>query len=352
MSVRVGVIGCGYWGPNLIRNFLHTPKCEMVVCCDKDEKMLKRVSTLYPDVQAVTDHEKLLDLDLDAVAIATPVWTHYSLAKTFLQAGKHVFVEKPITRSSAECEDLIALAKAQKKALMVGHTFEYTADVNKIKEIVESGELGEVMYVSSSRLNLGLLQSDINVIWDLAPHDISIISYVLGKTPVSVNAQGKANFQDNIEEVAMTTLNYADDTIAFIHNSWLHPNKIRNMVFVGTRKMLLYDDISQNETIKIFDKGVEKPKYYDTFGEFHFSYRYGDIYIPRIEKYEALGAECGHFIDCILNNKTPRSDGYSGLNVIRILEAANESLRQKGREISIINTASKVNTTRKMEYQG
>ncbi len=335
--LKIGVIGCGYWGPNLIRNFSNNPDCDMAVCCDKDEARLNRMRALYPSVQTTTNYLDLIQSDLDAVIIATPVSTHFPLAQKALASGKHVFIEKPITRSSAECLALIELAEKNQLTLMVGHTFEYTAAVNKIKEIVDSGEIGEVMYVSSSRVNLGLIQSDINVIWDLAPHDISIISFVLNKFPTSVNASGRSNFVEGIEEVATTSLNFNDGTIAFIHNSWLHPNKIRNMVFVGTKKMLLYDDISQNEKIKIFDKGVDRPDYYDTFGEFYFSYRYGDIYIPRVEEYEALSVETKHFIDCIQTGKKPRSDGYSGLNVVQVLEAADASLRRKGIEVAVAN---------------
>lgn len=333
--IKVGVVGCGYWGPNLIRNFRNAKDCTVVMCADKDEERLARMKSLYPSVETTTDYRDLLRGDIAAVAIATPVWTHYDLAKEFLNAGKHVFVEKPITPSSEECMDLIQLAEKQDRKLMVGHTFEYTAAVNKIKEIVESGELGEIMYISSTRVNLGLFQPDINVIWDLAPHDISIISYVMGKDPISVNSQGSAHFKEGIEDVAMTTLNYDNGTIAFLHNSWLDPNKIRNMVFVGSKKMLVYNDISPNEKIKIYDKGVEKPSYYDSFAEFQFSYRYGDIYIPRIKETEALSSECNHFLNAIRDDSTPRSDGYSGLRVVRIIEAACKSLKEDGKAISL-----------------
>ena len=333
--IKTGVVGCGYWGPNLIRNFKHTTECDMVICCDMQEDRLERIRSLFPDVATTRTHEELLNSDLDAVAIATPVWTHYPLAKAFLEAGKHVFVEKPLTRSSVECEELIDLAQRKGLVLMVGHTFEYTAAVNKIKDIVASGELGDILYINSTRVNLGLFQQDINVIWDLAPHDISIINYVLEQEPVSVNAQGVSHFKEGIEDVAMTSLNFDGGTIAFIRNSWIDPNKVRSMIFVGSKKMLVYDDTSPNEKIKIYDKGVDKPSYYDNFGEFQFSYRYGDIYIPRIQEYEALNRECGHFIECIREGKTPRSDGFSGLRVIRVIEAANRSLREQGRAVAI-----------------
>ena len=333
--IRIGVIGCGYWGPNLIRNFRKTAGCRMAVCCDKDQERLGYIRSLYPEVQTTTDYRDLLSDDIDAVAIATPVGTHYWLAKTFLEAGKHVFVEKPITHSSKQCRELIDLAEARGLSLMVGHVFEYTGAVNKIKEIIDAGEIGDVLYISSTRVNLGLFQPDINVIWDLAPHDISIISYVLGREPVSVNAQGRDHYSHGIEEVAMTTLRYLNGTIAFIHNSWVDPNKIRSMVFVGTRKMLVYDDISPNEKIKIYDRGVERPSYYDSFGEFQYSYRYGDIFIPRIEQREALSVECEHFVESIRTGVSPRSDGRSGLRVVKVIEAANESLRLQGASVTV-----------------
>jgi predicted dehydrogenase len=333
--VKMGVIGCGYWGPNLIRNFFSVPDCEMAICCDKDENKLKRMEKLFRGIRTTTDFRDLLGEDVDAVCIATPVWTHHPLAKDCLNAGKHVLVEKPFASSSRECRELIDLASERGRVLMVGHTFEYTASVNKIKDIVKSGELGEILYVSSTRVNLGLFQQDINVIWDLAPHDISIILYVLEKEPILVNAQGKAHYKKGIEDVALTTLTFDNGTIAFLHNSWLDPNKIRSMVFVGSKKMLLYDDVSQNEKIKIYDKGVEVPKYYDTFAEFHFSYRYGDIHIPQLDEYEPLKVECAHFVECILEGKTPRSDGCHGLKVVEIIEAANESLGNSGYAIPL-----------------
>ncbi len=330
-KINVAVIGCGYWGPNLIRNFEQIPKCNMKTCCDLDENNLKRMKLLYPNIETTTNIESILnDSSIDAVAIATPVYTHKKLGKLFLENNKHVFIEKPLASSSEESIELITLANKYDRRLMVGHTFEYTAAVNKAKEIVDSGELGDIFYISSVRVNLGLFQPDINVIWDLAPHDISIILYLLNKFPITVSGQGKAHFRKNIEDVATTTLNFNDGTIAFIHNSWLDPDKIRRITVVGSKKMLVYDDISINEKIKIYDKGVDTPPQYDTYAEFHFSYRYGDIYTPRIQEYEPLGRECEHFLECIEEGKTPKSDGYSGLRVVSILEAANKSLRNKG----------------------
>ncbi|MFZ5519247.1 MAG: Gfo/Idh/MocA family protein [Candidatus Zhuqueibacterota bacterium] len=334
---NVAVIGCGYWGPNLIRNFYQLSTCNMVACCDLSENNLKRMKNLYPAITTITDYQDLIsNPDIDAVAIATPVFSHWELAKKCLEANKHVLIEKPMASNSEQCIDLIETAKKFSRVLMVGHTFEYTAAVNKAKEIVDSGELGEIYYISSTRVNLGLFQPDINVIWDLAPHDISIISYMLNESPIGVGGQGKAHFNKEIEDVAQITLNYPNGTIAFIHNSWLDPDKIRKTTIVGNKKMLVYNDISPNEKIKIYDKGVEAPPYYDTYAEFHFSYRYGDIYTPRIEEYEPLKRECEHFLDCIRDSKTPKSDGYSGLRVVSILEAANKSMRNGGGQQPIV----------------
>jgi len=332
-ETNMAVVGCGYWGPNMIRNFNQIPDCNMKICCDLDSEKLARMSKLYPQIQTTKDlNDILTNSDIDAVTIATPVYQHHAVAKQCLENGKHVLIEKPMASSSDECKELIELAKKNNRTLMVGHTFEYTAAVNKTKEIIKSGELGDVLYIYCTRVNLGLFQPDINVIWDLAPHDISIILYLLNLAPTSINSQGKAHFHKEIEDVATVTLNYPNGTIAFLHTSWLDPAKIRKITIVGSKKMLVYDDINPNEKIKIYDKGVDPPAYYDTFAEFHFSYRYGDIYTPRIKEYEPLREECSHFLHCIKTGDTPRSDGYSGLRVVSILEAANRSLRNGGGE--------------------
>ena len=347
--MKIAVIGCGYWGPNLVRNFVQSNQVRELICCDLDQKRLDHMKNLYPSVKVLSDYKELLKMpDLDGVAIATPVKTHHPIAKEFLDQGKHVFIEKPMTHSYDTALELVKLAEEKQKVLMVGHTFEYTAAVNKIKEIVDNGELGKVLYISCIRVNLGLFQPDINVVWDLAPHDISIILYILGESPVSINSQGKAHFKPGIEDVATTTLNFKNGVIAFIHNSWLDPNKVRQTTIVGTKKMLVYNDIESQEKIKIFDKGVEVPPYYDTFAEFHLSYRYGDIHSPRIEDYEPLKKECDHFLGCVQKGICPLSDGYSGLRVVSILEAANKSLNLSGKSVHIqglklINKKSKNN---------
>jgi predicted dehydrogenase len=235
-----------------------------------------------------------------------------------------------MTHSVQTSLELIKLAESMNRVLMVGHTFEYTAAVNKAKEIIDSGELGEPLYISSIRLNLGLFQPDINVTWDLAPHDISIITYLLNEVPASVNCQGKSHYKIDIEDVSTLTLNYANGVIAFIHSSWLDPNKVRKTTVVGSKKMLLYNDVEIQEKIKIYDKGVDAPPYYNTYADFQFSYRYGDIYSPRLDDYEPLKIQSEHFLDCIENGLTPRSDGYSGLRVVSILEAASQSLKKDG----------------------
>jgi predicted dehydrogenase len=334
--MKIAVLGCGYWGHNLVRNFSQLNKVDELYCCDPDTKKLDRVKHLFPSVRGIQDYKELMKMpDLDGVAIATPVYSHFPLAKGFLEQGKHVLVEKPLTHSQESSLELIKMAEEKKRILMVGHTFEYTAAVNKIKEIIESGELGKILYLSCTRVNLGLFQNDINVVWDLAPHDISIILYVLGEFPVSVNCQGKAHYKPDIEDVAITSLNFNNGLIAFIHNSWLDPKKIRKTTIVGTRKMLVYDDLELQEKIKIYDKGLEIPPYYDTFAEFFFSYRSGDTYSPRIEDYEPLRKQCDIFLECIKEENPPPSDGNNGLRVVAILEAASKSLKQAGRQIPV-----------------
>ena len=334
--MKIAVIGCGYWGPNLVRNLVQSNRVRELICCDVNQKRLEHMRNLYPSIKVLSDYKELLQApDLDGVVIATPVKTHHPIAKEFLEQGKHVFIEKPLTHSYDTALELVKLAEEKQRVLMVGHTFEYTAAVNKVKEIVGSGELGKILYISSIRVNLGLFQPDINVVWDLAPHDISTIIYVLGEAPVSVSSQGKAHFKAGIEDVATTTLNFKDGVIAFIHSSWLDPNKIRRTTIVGTRRMLVYDDIEPQEKIKIYDKGVDVPPYYDTYAEFQFSYRYGDIHSPRIDDYEPLKKECDHFLTCIQRGMCPLSDGYSGLRVVSILEASSKSLKLSGKAVQV-----------------
>jgi predicted dehydrogenase len=329
--VRIAVIGAGYWGPNLIRNFNQLPNSEVILVCDLEEKRRAHISNLYPHIRVTGNfHEATRGADIDAVCVATPVRWHFEMAKDAMLHGKHVLVEKPLTASAKEAYELVRLAEDKKRVLLVDHTFEYTPAVNKIKDIIQQGGLGDIYYINMSRLNLGLFQKDINVIWDLAPHDISILNYVLGTCPEGIAAHGNANILPEIEDVAMVTLYFPKNVTAYLHMSWLDPCKIRRSTFVGSKKMLVYDDVEPLEKIKIYDNGVDRPKHYDTFGEFQFSYRYGDIYTPYLESHEPLGIECRHFLDCILNGTIPRSSGVGGLNVVRVIEAAQRSLKNAG----------------------
>jgi predicted dehydrogenase len=331
----IGVIGAGYWGPNLIRNFSHLKGAEVTVVCDVDQGRLDHVSSLFPSVRTTTDWKELIASDLDAVCIATPVRLHYEMAAAALASGKHVLVEKPLTADVGQARELVALAEQNDRVLLVDHTFVYSPAVNHMRDIVASGDIGDVHYVSMSRLNLGLFQKDINVVWDLAPHDISVLTYVLGACPESVATHGNSNILPGIEDVAMVTLYFPNNVVAFVHVSWLDPSKVRKATFVGSKKMLVYDDIEPLEKIKIYDKGVDGPAHYDTFGDFQFAYRYGDIYTPFLASTEPLQIECRHFLDCIERKASPRSGGVEGLEVVRILEAANQSLRNGGTRVDI-----------------
>lgn len=335
--INIAVAGCGYWGPNLIRNFEALEESRVKTVCDLDAGRLANMMRLYSDIETTADFNRILEDDqIQAVVIALPTQFHYEMGKRSLMAGKHTFIEKPLASSVAQCEELVQLATQQNLTLMVGHTFIYSSSVRMIKEIVDSGQLGQLQYINSRRLNLGLFQKDINVTWDLAPHDISIILYILNEMPKRVGCHGKAHITSGIEDVTHMTLNFHNGGFALVHNSWLDPNKVREMTFVGTEKMLVYNDIEPIEKIKIFDKCVQKPPYYDTFGEFHYSYHYGDMHIPHIKQVEPLKVECQHFVDCIKTGARSESCGLEGTKVIRILEAASKSLSDGGGEVDII----------------
>ena len=339
--LNIAVVGCGYWGPNLIRNFLSLSDCMVKMVCDAGTDRLGYVKNLYPEVKTTAEFDDVVnDSEIDAIAIATPVRHHYPMAMKSLRAGKHTFVEKPMASSVAECEKLIELAEKQTLTLMVGHTFVYCAPVKKIKDIINSDELGDIQYISSRRLNLGLFQNDINVAWDLAPHDISIILHVMNQSPISVNCQGKAHIRPEIEDVINMTLDFSNGAFASIQSSWLDPNKIRDMTFVGTKKMLRYDDMASIEKIKIYDKRVTVPPHYDTFAEFQYAYHYGGMYAPYLKLVEPLKVECQHFIDCIMTGAKPESSGLEGLEIVRVLEAASESLKNGGGKVEIVKPSS------------
>lgn len=334
--LNIGIIGCGYWGPNLVRNFISLSNCKVQNICDLDSDRLSHLKSLYPALETTQDyHEIINDPGIDAVVIATPVRFHFEMAKASLEAGKHTFVEKPMASSVAECQTLVEIADAKNLTLMVGHTFIYSSPVRRIKAIIDSGELGKIHYISCQRLNLGLFQKDINVAWDLAPHDISIILYLMQSSLVSVNCQGKAHVNENIEDVTNMTLNFSDGAMAIVQSSWLDPNKVRKMTVVGDKKMLVYDDLELLEKIKIYDKRVEVPPHYDTFAEFQYAYHYGDMHAPYIKMTEPLKVESQHFIDCIQEGAVPLSSGFDGLKVIQVLEASSKSLKQDGCGVKI-----------------
>ena len=335
--INIAVVGCGYWGPNLIRNFSALSECAMKKVCDVDKGRLEHMRGLYCDIGTINEFEDLVnDSEIDAIAIATPVRYHYEMGKKSLLAGKHTFIEKPLAASVQQARELQGIAQEKNLTLMVGHTFIYSSPVRRIKEIIETGDLGEILYVCSRRLNLGLFQKDINVAWDLATHDISILLYALNEMPVSVSCQGEAHITNGVEDVTNMSLHFPKRGLfAMIHSSWLDPNKVREMTFVGSKRMLVYNDLEPMEKIKIFDKRVERPPHYDTFAEFHYSYHYGDIYSPYIKQVEPLRVECQHFLDCINNGQSSESGAEKGVQVIQILEAASESLKNKGREIRI-----------------
>ena len=332
--VNVAVIGHGYWGPNLLRVFAGARGCNLVACCDLDESRLKMAKEAHREITVTSDLQSVLDDPrIDAISIATPISTHFALAKRALLAGKHVLVEKPLTQKSADAAELIRLGKKQDRIVMVGHTYEYSPPVNKIKELIQKGELGDLYYIDSVRLNLGLFQSDFNVLWDLAPHDISIILFLMEKRVVSVSAQGQSSIPGHLEDLAYLTIRFENGTMAHCHVSWLSPCKIRRFTIVGKQKMILWDDLEPEDKVKVYDKGISIS--YKQLSKLQVLYRTGDMYCPKIEGMEPLKMECQHFIDCIAGHKVPKTSGEVGLRVVKILEAAEKSLKLHGKEVRI-----------------
>lgn len=329
-QVRIGVIGAGYWGPNLIRNFASLETSQVIAVADRRDDRLQHIKKNYPQIYTTNDYQEFFEMDVDAVVIATPPATHYAIAKDCMEHGLHAFVEKPLTLTSEHAQELIDLAEERDLRLMVGHIFEYNAAVRKIKEIIQSGELGEIYYISAVRVNLGLYQPNLNVLWDLAPHDLSILLYLLDQEPKDITAQGGDRVFKGIHDIAYLHLVFPNKVLAHVQVSWLDPNKERRLTIVGSKKMLVYDDIEPMDKIKIFDKGVEAPPYTDTYADFQCSYRYGDITTPRLELVEPMKAECEHFVNCIFKGETPQSDGVVGLKVVRLLEVADRSLQNGG----------------------
>jgi predicted dehydrogenase len=327
MSIpTVGLIGYGYWGPNLLRNYMELPTANVKWVCDPLTDRLDKAITRYPSVRPTTDLRTVLDdPEVDAIVISTPISTHHEVAMEALRAGKHVFVEKPMATTVAQCDEMCEAAEARGLTLMIGHTFVYSPPVRTVKGILDSGELGEVRFITCSRVNLGLHRRDVSVVWDLAPHDLSILAYWLEETPLSVQAMGRSCIANGIPDVAFLNVRYSSGIIAELEVSWLSPVKLRRTVIVGSKKMLMYDDTESVEKVKIFDQGVDY-KDPETFGEFQLSYRTGGVYSPKIENTEPLFAEASHFIECVTDRITPLTDGLSGRLVVAALEAAQESL--------------------------
>lgn len=334
--IRVGIVGLGYWGPNLVRCFSDLENCKVTAVCDRDYDQLLRIKDRYPSVYPIENFDALLDRDLvDALVVATPTATHHEIAKKALEHDLHVFVEKPLARSSSECTELIELASLRNRVLFVGHVFLHSAPVLKLREIVESGELGNINYISSRRLNLGPVRKDVSALFDLAPHDISMMLYLLGQNPTSVSCSGFDRLSPGIHDVCNLTMNFQGNRLGMVHVSWLDPRKERVLTVVGDKKMAVYDDLDQ-EKIKIFDKGIDKPSGTSgDYADFQLAYRYGGSYSPFVNEREPLKAECQEFIRCIHDGEVPLTDGINGLRVVEVLEAAQQSLLRGGQPIDI-----------------
>jgi predicted dehydrogenase len=328
--VSIGIIGCGYWGPKHARNFHEIAEADLTAICDLEEDRLRQIQDQYPYVSTTTNYAELLNSSVDAVVISTPVRTHYQLAKDALLHDKHVMVEKPLTANSNEAVELLELAERRERFLMVGHIYEYHPAVDFLRKLIDSGELGDIYSIDAARLNLGLFRPDVNVLWDLAPHDLSIVLSLLGEDAVEVGAHGSGHIDPAICDVAHLELVFPNLTMVHIHVSWLDPRKVRQVTIVGSRKMVVYDDVSEAEKIRIYDKGLAIPAGNGDSATWPPKYRYGDVTIPFISNAEPLKLECSHFVDCIIRGQRPRSDGWAGLKIVNILEAANRSLLNGG----------------------
>jgi predicted dehydrogenase len=328
-TLRFGVIGYGYWGPNVVRNLTQLEEVRVVAVCDKSQTARRRLQKAHPYLQVYTDPAELITSpDIDVIAVITPVWTHYELTKAALENGKHVFVEKPFTCNTSQAEELIELAAKKSLKIMVDHTFLFTGAVRKISQLVEEGMLGKLYYYDSTRVNLGLFQHDVNVVWDLAPHDLSIMDHVIGSRPEAIVATGQSHL-NGFEDVAYITVYFPEKVIAHVNVNWLSPVKVRTTLIGGEKKMLVWNDLEADEKIKIYDKGVQVGGREGVYNLL-VNYRSGDMCAPRIEQGEALHRELAYFVNCIVNDQTPTNDGLAGLRVVRLLEAATNSLRQRG----------------------
>jgi predicted dehydrogenase len=336
-TVAVGVIGCGYWGPNIVRNFAATPRAEVVAVADLSPDRLQAIRPRVPSAKLTTDHDDVIgNPEIDAVAITTPVSTHFELARAALQAGQHVLVAKPLTATAQEAEELVALAAEAGRVLMVDHTFVYTGAVRKMKQLVDAGELGRLWYFDSVRVNLGLFQHDVNVIWDLAAHDFAILLHLLdGEMPRAVSATGASHSRSRLEDVAYVSLHFDRDFIAHFHLNWLSPVKIRQTLLGGDQRMLVWNDLAADEKVKVYDKGISLDEDEHARHQQLVSYRTGDAWIPNLERHEALALEAEHFVACVLDGATPVTDGRSGADVVGLLEATTASLRAGGAAIEL-----------------
>jgi predicted dehydrogenase len=333
-TVRVGVIGYGYWGPNIARNVHGLEHAELVAICDRSQSALQRAKRTYPGVRLTSELSDVLTAtDIDAIAVITPVWTHYELAKAALENGKHVFVEKPFTSTSAQAQELIELAARKNLKIMVDHTFLFSGPVKKIRELIDASALGPLYYFDSTRVNLGLFQHDVSVVWDLAPHDLSIMDYVIAEKPEAVVTTGGKHLNGHAD-MAFITVYFPRDIIAHINVNWLSPVKVRTALIGGKDKMLVWNDLEADEKIKVYDKGVQITNGQSVY-DLLVSYRSGDVWSPKVEQTEALKVELGYFVDCIRNNRTPNNDGEAGLRIVRLLEAADQSLKERGKLIEL-----------------
>jgi len=334
--IRVGIVGYGYWGPNLVRNFSESPRFKVASISDLSSARRAAAEKQYPMAKVVADCKDVLaDPSVDAVAISTPVSTHFEIARAAIEAGKHVLLEKPMTREVGEAQRLVDLAAKHKTTLMVDHTFVYLGAVRKMKELADAGELGELLYYDSVRINLGLFQHDVNVIWDLAPHDLSILDYLVAEKPVAVQATGTKHVAGRPESMAYVTLRYESSFLAHLHINWLAPVKIRQTLLGGTKKMIVYDDLAIAEKIKVYDRGVDVEPSPDVAYQLRVGYRSGDMWSPKIDQSEALKVEVAHFADCVEHGKTPVTDGEAGLRVVRVLAATSKSISERGRVIRL-----------------
>ncbi|MDP9040377.1 MAG: Gfo/Idh/MocA family oxidoreductase [Bacteroidota bacterium] len=334
-NINIGVIGYGYWGPNIVRNFFATPCCTLKMVADGRQERLNLLAKIFPSIEGVKDADDIINnKEVDAVVIATPVFTHYALAKRALHQGKHVLIEKPMTSSVAEADELINLALKKGLTLMADHTFLYTGAVEKMKEIIESDVIGTPLYFDSARINLGLFQPDINVLWDLAPHDISILTYLITEVPESINATGISHTRNQIENIAYLTVNYNSNFIAHFTCSWSSPVKVRQTLIGGDKKMILYNDLEPSEKIRVYDTGYNHKTEEDRT-RIMVDYRTGDVYIPKLSSREALAGVADDFVQSVIQKKSPLSNALLGRSVVRILEASQESIKNDGKEVRI-----------------